>query len=124
MRLRHRDVALALAAVVTLGTGCERRGDGEASVRTPTVNEMARAGQLVLGDSQVVQAMRAPRAPGRIIYEPPVDLSLTNATRTRPDLVGAAVAGPDTGRAGTRRDTTAGDATVDTSGGAARRRRP
>lgn len=112
--------ALILAAGSALGA-CGR--NERADVKETTTDEQRRAGMLVFADSAVLKAMRSPAAPGRIIYDKPTDLSIANAQRTRPDLVK-----PDTTRRDTssvaRRDTTAGDATADTSGGAARRRRP
>jgi len=85
---------------------------------------MARQGKLTLGDSQVVLALRSPTQVGRIVYDPPVDLSLANAIRTRPDLIRGDTTRRDTSRTATRRDTTGGDATADTSGGAVKPRRP
>ena len=123
MRLR-RLLAAASVTGLTLGGACGGGGNEAADVRTPDVEEMARAGKLTLADSQVVAALRAPQSPGRIIYDPPVDLSMANAVRTRPDLVRGDTTRRDTSRTATRRDTTGGDATADTSGGAARRRRP
>ena len=123
MRVR-RLLAAASVIGMTLGGACDGGGSDPADVRTLDVEEMARAGKLTLADSQVVAALRAPRSPGRIIYDPPVDLSMANALRTRPDLVGGDTTRRDTSRAVTRHDTTGGDATADTSGGAARRRRP
>ena len=117
-----RWVAATAALVIALGA-CRDR-DQKTDVRTLSADELARQGKLTLGDSQVVLALRAPQVAGRIIYDPPVDLSLSNAMRTRPDLVRPDTTRRDT-RATTRRDTTGGDATADTSGGAARpRRRP
>lgn len=125
MRLQRILVALALPVAAALGACRGDRGDnGRARVRTPDVDELAREGKLVLGDSQVVQALRSPNAPGRIIYDPPVDLSLANAIRMRPDLMKGDTTRRDTSRIATRRDTTGGDATVDTSGGAPRPKRP
>lgn len=117
---RTAAAACALAALSALGTGCDRGETG--GVRVPDEDARRQAGMLALADRQVLDAMQAPRVPGRIIYDPPTDLSLANARRTRPDLVR-----PDTTRRDTtsvRRDTTAGDAAADTSGGAARPRRP
>jgi hypothetical protein len=109
---------------ITLGAGCRNtdRNDGRARVRS--AEELAREGKLTLGDSHVVAALVTPKVPGRIIYDPPEDLSLSNAMRMRPDLVKGDTTRRDTIRAATRRDTTGGDATADTSGGAVRRKRP
>jgi hypothetical protein len=98
-------------------------GDDRTRVREMSADERRREGTLALADSSVIRELRTPRAPGLIIYDPPVDLSLATAQRTRPDLVGADTLRRDTAST-PRRDTTGGDATADTSGGAARRRRP
>lgn len=119
----QRRIAITVALVSALGTACDGN-DRAGGVREADEDEQRRAGRLALGDETVVEALRAPEVPGRLIYDPPTDLSLANAMRTRPDLVRGDGMGADTGRTAARRDTTAGDATADTSGGAARRRRP
>ena len=115
---------MVLGSAVALGA-CRDR-DAKTDLRTLDADEMARQGKLTLADSQVVTALRAPKDSGRIIYHAPVDLSLASAMRTRPDLVRGDTTRRDTSRTATttRRDTTGGDATADTSGGAARRKRP
>ena len=124
MSIGRISAAFGVALVVTLGSACGRNEEA-GGLRDVSRDQLRREGMLTLGDSQVVNAMKAPQVPGRIVYEPPTDLSLTNAQRTRPDLFGGDTARrTDTGRGGARRDTTAGDATADTSGGAARPRRP
>jgi hypothetical protein len=111
---------VAISAVLL--AGCKREA-GE--IRERSDAERARAGMLVLADSSVVADLKSPVAPGRIIYDPPVDLSYANAQRTRPDLVrGDTVRRDTTTRPSAIRDTTGGDAAADTSGGAARPRRP
>ena len=121
MNMRQR-IPIALALASALGIACGGNG-GAGGVREADEDEQRRAATLALGDEPVVEALKAPQSPGRIIYDPPTDLSLANAMRTRPDLVRGGTAGQGTGRTATRRDTTAGDASADTSGGAARRRR-
>jgi hypothetical protein len=109
-----RVVSVALIASVVLG--CGDAGDVR---ELPDGAEGAQRSALL--DQEVVKEMRSPDTIGRIIYEPPADLSLASAQLRRPDLVK-----PDTTRRGRatgptpRRDTTGGDATADTSGGAAR----
>lgn len=122
MSVQHR-IAIAVALTSALGIACGGN-DRAGGVRETDDDEQRRAGMLALGDSQVVAALKAPEVPGRIIYDPPTDLSLANARRTRPDLVGGDTTRPDSARPSVRRDSTGGDATADTSGGAARRRRP
>jgi hypothetical protein len=122
MRRGRITVPVALAVALTLGTGCGDRDDN-VDIRTLDPDEMARLGKLTKADSQVVSALRAPPDSGRIIYDPPQDLSLATAIRTRRDLFGDTTR-RDTSRTSTVRDTTGGDAMVDTSGGAARRPRP
>ena len=116
-------VAMAFALVCSLGAACRDRPEN-VDVRSLDREEMARLGKLTPADSQVVMALRDSTTTGRIIYDPPVDLSLANARRTRRDLFPGDTTLRDTSRASTTRDTTGGDATADTSGGAARRRRP
>lgn len=117
---------VTLVLVMTLGAACRGRGDANdnAPVTIPTDDELRRQGRLELGDSHVVAEIATPKVPGRIIYEPPEDLSMTNAIRMRPDLVRGDTTRRDTSALRTRRDTTAGDAAADTSGGAARPKRP
>jgi hypothetical protein len=117
-----------LVAVLCLAAalgGCKDRSN-KTDLRTLDPDELAREGKLTLGDSQVVAALRTPNQPGRIIYDPPVDLSLANAMRTRPDLFPRDTAPKSAARPAARRDTTGGDATADTSGGVVkpRPRRP
>jgi hypothetical protein len=119
---RSITTVIALALASALGIACGGNG-GAGGVRETGNEEQRQAAALALGDQAVVEAMKAPQVPGRIIYDPPTDLSLANAMRTRPDLVRGDTARRDASGA-TRRDTTGGDATVDTSGGAARSRRP
>ena len=122
MSPRHRT-AIALALASALGMACGGN-DRVGSVREADADEQRRAGVSAPIDQEVVEALKVPQVPGRILYDPPSDLSLANAVRTRPDLVGGDSTAPDITRASGRRDTMAGDATADTSGGAARRRRP
>jgi hypothetical protein len=124
MSVQHRIVtAIALALASALGAACG--GNNEAGgVRKADEDEQRPTGSLAFADSQVVAALTAPQVPGRIIYDPPTDLSLANARRTRPDLVRGDTTRRDSSATPTRRDSTGGDATADTSGGAARRRRP
>lgn len=114
-------VAIALAALAAGGCG---RGDDDGRIVERDEDVRARQGTYLLADSNVVAELRAPTAPGRIIYEKPVDLSYANAQRTRPDLVrGDTARRADTAATrSTVRDTTGGDASADTSGGAARAR--
>lgn len=123
MRMRETMSAAVVGVALTLGVACRggERNDERAHMRT--ANALAREGKLTLADSQVVIALVTPKVPGRIIYDPPEDLSLSNARRMRPDVVHGDTTSHDTSRAASRRDTTGGDATVDTSGGAARKKR-
>lgn len=120
---RAMTAALVLGLAGTLGGACRGNDYDRTKVRETDADDRRRAGMLVLGDQEVVDELKAPQVPGRIIYDKPVDLSLANAQRTRPDLVKPDTTGRDTSSA-VRRDTTAGDASTDTSGGAARRPRP
>lgn len=120
--MRHTAVALAL--VTALGGACHEGRESDERARTPSLDELARTGELTLADSQTVAALRSPQVPGRIVYDPPEDLSIANAMRTRKDLVKADTSMRDTSLTKTHRDSTGGDATADTSGGAAKRKRP
>ncbi len=119
---RSTIVAAVIALITASAAAC---GGDEGRIREQDEDQGRRAGTSLLADKNVVDALKAPQTPGRIIYDPPTDLSYANAQRTRPDLVR-----PDTSRRGdtskvtVRRDTTAGDAAMDTSGGAARPRKP
>jgi len=121
--MRRVSRVMGAALLVTLGAACDRERSSVANVRLASVEEQAKRGRLTFADSQTVKALRAPNVPGRIVYDPPEDLSIANAMRTRPDLVKADTSTRDTSLTRTHRDTTGGDATADTSGGAARRRR-
>lgn len=123
MRRVRITLSVVLTVALTSGGGCRDRGEN-VDIRTMDADELARSGKLVRADSEVLASMRDPAAPGRIIYDPPTDLSVANARRTRRDLFPGDTTRRDTTRTATRRDTTAGDATADTSGGSARRRRP
>ena len=114
--------ALALAAATSVACRGDNVDDG--SIRVPDNNRLLKQGMTSISDEGVLKELRTPDTAGRIVYDPPVDLSYANAQRMRPDLVR-----PDTIR---RRDTSAaarpasargqtgGDASRDTSGGAAR----
>ena len=116
-----RGRAVVLVGVALALGGCRDRSN-KTDLRTLDADEMASQGKLVLADSQVVSALRTPKLPGRIIYDKPVDLSLANAMRTRPDLVKGDTSRVNPSRPTARRDTTGGDATADTSGGAVKLR--
>jgi hypothetical protein len=124
MRIRAAMSMAGLGLGLTLGAACRDGDQSDGRARVRSVDELAREGKFTLGDSHVVAALVTPKVPGRIIYDPPEDLSLANAMRMRPDLVKGDTTRRDTSHAATRRDTTGGDATVDTSGGAVRRKRP
>jgi hypothetical protein len=77
--------SLALLAV-TLLAACTR----SAEERAHDARERAATHALVAG-TEIVRTLASPRAPGRIIYEKPIDLSYSNLKRTRPDLDSAAL---------------------------------
>ena len=63
---------------------------------------------VAIADEDVVNSLKTLNAPGRIIYDAPIDLSYANAQRTRPDLVRPNVSPPrDTGLTAAARDTNA-----------------
>ena len=67
------------AALVALGAALACRGGDETT-----------RGSTMLADSAVVAAMKSyDTVPGRIIYDPPTDLSYASAAKMRPDLVKA-----------------------------------
>ena len=123
MSIRYA-VIVGLSVALALGSGGCGGSDEAGGIRRSDPDDQPQSGMLALGDTSVVEALKAPRVPGRIIYDPPTDLSHANAMRTRPDLVRGDTTRRDTSRTAVRRDSTGGDATADTSGGAARRRRP
>ena len=118
--MMRRLLVIVVGASATLGA-CRDR-DNKTDLRTLSADEMARQGKLTLVDSQVVAALRSPKQVGRIIYEAPEDLSLANAQRTRRDLFPSDTARVNPSPGTVRRDSTGGDATADTSGGAAKAR--
>jgi hypothetical protein len=81
-------IALGLVSVPACGSG---DAGGVRDRREATIREQRMS---LAGDSAVVAALRTPDAPGRIIYDPPEDLSYANARARRPDLTN-----PDTIRA-------------------------
>ena len=118
---------VAIALGVLLAAACGGDAGGVRDRRAATIREQRMS---LAGDSAVVAALRTPNAPGRIIYDPPEDLSYANAKARRPDLTN-----PDTIRArvaaaaraaaanpppGARK----GKSPRDTTGGGAARRRP
>ena len=64
---------------------------------------------VAIADEDVVNSLKTPNAPGRIVYDAPIDLSYANAQRTRPDLVKPNAAAPPagTGQTAAARDTNA-----------------
>jgi len=79
-----RAAALILAAMLL--AACRT----SAEERAHDARERAAAHALV-ERSEIVSTLASPRAPGRIIYEKPVDLSYANLKKTRPDLDSAAL---------------------------------
>jgi hypothetical protein len=73
-------VPVALLAV-TLLAACSK----SAEERAHDARERAAAHALV-ARTEIVRTLASPRAPGRIIYEKPIDLSYANLKKTRPDL--------------------------------------
>jgi hypothetical protein len=80
--MRASLALLALALTVACSKGAHQRA--------PDARERAEAHALV-ARSEIVGTLASPSAPGRIIYEKPVDLSYTNLKRTRPDLDSASL---------------------------------
>jgi hypothetical protein len=75
MNVRRVGAAvLTLAAACAAVTGCADEPPG--GVRHAAA----------LADDAVVTTLRAPRVQGRLVYDPPPDLSLANAQARRPDL--------------------------------------
>jgi hypothetical protein len=80
-----RAAALILAAMLL--AACRT----SAEERAHDARERAAAHALV-ARSEIVGTLASPRAPGRIIYEKPVDLSYASLKKTRPDLDSASLA--------------------------------
>ena len=76
---------VALLAL-TLLVACSK----SAEERAHDARERAAAHALV-ARTEIVRTLASPRAPGRIIYEKPIDLSYTNLKKTRPDLDSASL---------------------------------
>ena len=70
-----RIAGCSIAAVLAL-LAC---GEDEVDVRQGAATGM-------LADSAVLAAMRSVDTAGRIIYDPPADLSLANAQKRRPEI--------------------------------------
>jgi hypothetical protein len=49
------------------------------------------ATHALVARSEIVRTLESPDAPGRIIYEKPIDLSYANLKKTRPDLDSASL---------------------------------
>jgi len=139
---------MVLAA--TLGVACGGDDGREPGLKDRTGATGAQElRKVTLEDQKTVAALASKDTPGRVVYDAPVDLSYANAVAKRPDLTNldtikaraaaaAAAAktaasataaqttpapGPQPGASG-QRDKTGGDASTDTSGGAARRPKP
>lgn len=138
-----RPLALAAGALLALGAaGCNRGDDHETGGLVENEARIRQQQAAVQSDSAVVNALKTPQGPDRIIYDKPVDLSYATAVARRPDLtnldtirarMAAAAAAaaaapppaaPKTGTTSAATQTssnpTGGDASRDTSGGAAR----
>jgi hypothetical protein len=72
---------LLIVVVVACTTSAEERGD-QAAARQATRDSLL--------TTEVVQALQTPASAGRLIYEPPADLSYDSLRVKRPDLVRAA----------------------------------
>jgi hypothetical protein len=78
--------ATAVLLAVTLLAACRK----SAEARTQDAYQRAAAHALV-ARTEIVRTLATPRAPGRIIYEKPIDLSYANLKKTRPDLDSASL---------------------------------
>jgi hypothetical protein len=63
-----------MAVLLLLSIGCEDELNQE------------RTASSMLADSAIVASLKSPPAVGRIVYEPPADLSMASAMTKRPDL--------------------------------------
>lgn len=93
-----------IVAVLLWSIGCEDELNRE------------RTASSMLADSAIVASLKSPPAVGRIVYEPPADLSMASAMTKRPDLFkpivktgspaatepGSRKSAPPAGAAGTR----------------------
>jgi methionine-rich copper-binding protein CopC len=75
-----RKTALALMVLVAL-SACRQSEQARAHAM-----QQRAAAHAIVARSAVVQMAATPRAPGRIIYDKPVDLSYASLRATRPDL--------------------------------------
>ena len=80
---RSARAAAAVALSAALAAGCR---DEPGGIRKTSREALIAQSMSTVADEEVVRKARAPaREP--IVYDRPVDLSLANARRTRPDLV-------------------------------------
>jgi hypothetical protein len=82
--VRRAPIVLAAFALMT---AC--RASAEERARDA---EQRAAAHALVARSELVSTLASPRAPGRIIYEKPVDLSYASLKKTRPDLDSASLA--------------------------------
>jgi len=75
--------AATSAAIVLLAAAVACRDD-DVGVREQTAGDSLRA--AALADEAVLKEMRSSDTAGRIIYDPPPDLSLASAQSRRPDI--------------------------------------
>lgn len=112
----ERTVVLMLLAAAVAAAGCRRTEPGGAA-KVRSLDEQVREGRASLSDPEVVEPLVSPKAPGRIIYDPPPDLSYASLEMHRPELLrsfdpAAADSARRVGLASPQRDTTGGDAAV------------
>lgn len=98
-------IAVLLLGAATL-PACHR----SAADRRQMQQERARLDALA-ASREVVRVLRTPQDSGRVIYDPPTDLSYANALARRPDLVSAdSTRRPPSARLAQPRDTNATEA--------------
>jgi hypothetical protein len=89
MAVSTSDTVKASLALLLLASLAACRASAEE--RLHDARERAAVHALV-ARTEIVRTLAAPREPGRIIYEKPIDLSYANLKKTRPDLDSAALA--------------------------------
>jgi hypothetical protein len=87
MNVARRAATAAATVLVAAAFAC---GDDEVGVRGQTAGDSLRA--AALADEAVLKELRSTDSGGRLVYDPPPDLSLASAQSRRPDIFKAPAA--------------------------------
>ena len=83
----RRDLGMLCVALATMAgvTGCRQSEDNRERLARVRAQHEA-----VVRETETVHRLATPQDSGRIVYDPPPDLSLTNLIRTQAPIVGLA----------------------------------